>query len=70
MTLVQHMSYDAPVNVLPFWQGGAVCSAASGESAMQVIAITGGKGGVGKTNIAVNLGTAKTRKTQFTAQKP
>ena len=55
MTLVQHMSYDAPINVLPFRQGGAVRSTASGESAMQVIAITGGKGGVGKTNIAVNL---------------
>ena len=55
MTLVQHMSYDAPMNVLPFRQGGAVRSTASGEGAMQVIAITGGKGGVGKTNIAVNL---------------
>ena len=55
MTLVQHMSYDAPMNVLPFRQGGAVRSTASGESGMQVIAITGGKGGVGKTNIAVNL---------------
>jgi len=55
VTLVQHMSYDAPINVLPFRQGGVTRSTASGESAMQVIAITGGKGGVGKTNIAVNL---------------
>jgi len=31
------------------------------EKSMQVIAVTGGKGGVGKTNIAVNLGVSMSR---------
>ena len=62
--MLQHISYDAPHNVVPLRHGGMMRSVvnkassagrASRDSAMQVIAVTGGKGGVGKTNIAVNL---------------
>ena len=62
--MLKHISYDAPNNVVPFGHGGMMLSVvnkvssagrASRDSAMQVIAVTGGKGGVGKTNIAVNL---------------
>jgi flagellar biosynthesis protein FlhG len=56
--MLQHMSYDLPNSVVPFQRVGTMHSSvskASRNSAMQVIAVTGGKGGVGKTNIAVNL---------------
>ena len=62
--MFQQMSYDAPQYIVPYRYGRTMNSMvnransvgrASRDSAMQVIAITGGKGGVGKTNIAVNL---------------
>ena len=53
--MLQHMSYDASMTGLPQCHPGVVRSMVSRGNAMQVIAVTGGKGGVGKTNIAVNL---------------
>ena len=53
--MLQHMSYDTPVASPLKRYPGVVRSMVSRGNAMQVIAITGGKGGVGKTNIAVNL---------------
>ena len=53
--MLQHMSYDTTMAGLPQGYPGVVRSMVSRGNAMQVIAITGGKGGVGKTNIAVNL---------------
>jgi flagellar biosynthesis protein FlhG len=53
--MLQHMRYDtvgAESHMLSF---GSVRSLVARGNGMQVIAITGGKGGVGKTNIAVNL---------------
>jgi flagellar biosynthesis protein FlhG len=53
--MLQHMRYDtvgAESHILSF---GSVRSLVARGNGMQVIAITGGKGGVGKTNIAVNL---------------
>ena len=49
------MSYDTILTGLPKCYPGVVRPIVSRGNAMQVIAITGGKGGVGKTNIAVNL---------------
>ena len=53
--MLQHMSYDTPVAGPLKRYPGVVRSIVSRGNAMQVIAVTGGKGGVGKTNIAVNL---------------
>ena len=53
--MLQHMSYDTSMTGLPQCYPGVVRSMVSRGNAMQVIAVTGGKGGVGKTNIAVNL---------------
>ena len=53
--MLQHMSYDTPVAGPLKRYPGVVRSMVSRGNAMQVIAVTGGKGGVGKTNIAVNL---------------
>ena len=53
--MLQHMSYDTSMAGLPQCYPGVVRSMVSRGNAMQVIAVTGGKGGVGKTNIAVNL---------------
>ena len=62
--MFQQMSYDAPKYVVPHRHSSMMHSAvnragssgmASRDNAMQVIAVTGGKGGVGKTNIAVNM---------------
>ena len=62
--MFQQMSYDAPKYVVPHRHSSIMHSVvnragssgmASRDNAMQVIAVTGGKGGVGKTNIAVNM---------------
>jgi flagellar biosynthesis protein FlhG len=62
--MFQQMSYDAPKYVVPQRHSNVMHSVvnragssgmASRDNAMQVIAVTGGKGGVGKTNIAVNM---------------
>ena len=53
--MLHHMSYDTGIARLPQGYPGVVRSMVSRGNAMQVIAVTGGKGGVGKTNIAVNL---------------
>jgi flagellar biosynthesis protein FlhG len=62
--MFQQMSYDAPKYVVPHRHSSMMHSVvnragssgmASRDNAMQVIAVTGGKGGVGKTNIAVNM---------------
>ena len=53
--MLQHMSYDTSMAGVPQGYPGVVRSMVSRGNAMQVIAVTGGKGGVGKTNIAVNL---------------
>lgn len=53
--MLQHMSYDKSITGLPPGHPRVVRSIVSRGNAMQVIAVTGGKGGVGKTNIAVNL---------------
>ncbi|MEC9214226.1 MAG: P-loop NTPase, partial [Pseudomonadota bacterium] len=53
--MLQHMSYDTSRTGVPQCYPGLVRSMVSRGNAMQVIAVTGGKGGVGKTNIAVNL---------------
>lgn len=53
--MMQHMSYDRSATGLSQCYPGVVRSMVSRGNAMQVIAVTGGKGGVGKTNIAVNL---------------
>ncbi len=53
--MLHHMSYDRSIAGLPQGYPGVVRSIVTRGNAMQVIAITGGKGGVGKTNIAVNL---------------
>lgn len=55
MTMLQHLSYDTRIAGVPNAHPGVVRSLVSRGNAMQVIAVTGGKGGVGKTNIAVNL---------------
>ena len=55
MTMLQHLSYDTRVVDVRNAHPGVVRSLVSRGNAMQVIAVTGGKGGVGKTNIAVNL---------------
>lgn len=53
--MLQYMNYDTTIAEFPKGYTGVVQSLVSRGSTMQVIAITGGKGGVGKTNIAVNL---------------
>ena len=53
--MLQHLSYDTLIADVPNVHPGVVRSLVSRGNAMQVIAVTGGKGGVGKTNIAVNL---------------
>lgn len=53
--MLQHLSYDTRIGGVPNTHPGVVRSLVSRGNAMQVIAVTGGKGGVGKTNIAVNL---------------
>lgn len=55
MTMLQHLSYDTRIVGVRNAHPGVVRSLVSRGNAMQVIAVTGGKGGVGKTNIAVNL---------------
>ena len=55
------LRYDAgsiPCTPLRF---GSYEGVFSQEKSMHVIAVTGGKGGVGKTNIAVNLGVSMSR---------
>ena len=39
-------------------QTAGICVPPSGRIPVQVIAVTGGKGGVGKTSVAVNLAAA------------
>jgi flagellar biosynthesis protein FlhG len=53
--MLQHMSYDRTISAPGVIALGADRSLLGRGNGMQVIAITGGKGGVGKTNIAVNL---------------
>ena len=53
--MLQHMSYDGHRATFAAAQTSAKRLTAARGKEMQVIAITGGKGGVGKTNIAVNL---------------
>lgn len=53
--MLQHLSYDTRIVGVRNAHPGVVRSLVSRGNAMQVIAVTGGKGGVGKTNIAVNL---------------